>query len=79
MTATFDRVNACGPFKTAFIIGGTHGNERTGVMLMTHWQQNDTPLRRESFRTRLPVANPEAVRANTRFIHQDCSTPCRNC
>ena len=58
-------------FKTVFIVGGTHGNERTGVMLVRRWQRDPTPVRREMFTTRLLTANPEAIRRNTRFVHQD--------
>ncbi|MDJ0722042.1 MAG: aspartoacylase [Desulfobacterales bacterium] len=58
-------------FKTVFIVGGTHGNERTGVMLVRRWQRDPTPVRREMFTTRLLMANPEAIRRNTRFVHQD--------
>ena len=58
-------------FKTVFIVGGTHGNERTGVMLVRRWQRDPTPVRRKMFTTRLLMANPEAIRRNTRFVHQD--------
>ena len=58
-------------FKTVFIVGGTHGNERTGVMLVRRWQREPSPVQRELFTTRLLTANPEAVRRNTRFVHQD--------
>ncbi len=40
-------------------------------MLLEHWQQDPARVQREGFETRLLVANPEAVRRNTRFIHQD--------
>ena len=63
------QVDPC--FKTVFIVGGTHGNERTGVMLVRRWQQDPAPVRRETFSTRLLTANPEAVRRNRRFVHQD--------
>ncbi len=58
-------------FKTVFIVGGTHGNERTGVMLVRRWQRDPTPVRRALFTTRLLMANPEAILRNTRFVHQD--------
>jgi aspartoacylase len=60
-----------GPFKTVYIVGGTHGNERTGVMLVQSWQQDARAIQRQAFDTRLLMANPEAVRRNTRFVHQD--------
>ena len=58
-------------FKTVYIVGGTHGNERTGVMLVRQWQQDSAPVQRKTFITRLLTANPDAVRCNTRFRHQD--------
>ncbi len=60
-----------GGFKTVFIVGGTHGNEKTGVMLVRGWQQDPTPVQRKTFATQLLVASPEAVRNNTRFVDQD--------
>jgi aspartoacylase len=58
------------PFDTVVIVGGTHGNERTGVSLVHHWQQAPGEVQRAGFATRLLLANPEAVRQNRRFI--DC-------
>jgi aspartoacylase len=60
-----------GHFATVFIVGGTHGNERTGVSLIRHWRQDASAVARESFATRLLLANPEAVEADTRFIDRD--------
>ena len=59
------------PFDTVFIVGGTHGNERTGVALVQHWQQRPAEVQRETFGTQLILANPKAVRHNTRFIDRD--------
>jgi len=58
------------PFDTVFVVGGTHGNERTGVTLVQHWQQRPIEVQRETFATQLILANPAAIRQNTRFI--DC-------
>ncbi|MGD9332901.1 MAG: aspartoacylase [Desulfobacterales bacterium] len=59
------------PFDTVVVVGGTHGNERTGVTLVQHWQQNPDEVRREAFATRLLLANTEAIRKNVRFIDHD--------
>ncbi len=64
-------LTAAGGAKTVFIVGGTHGNERTGVMLVWRWQRDPAPVQRKTFATRLLLANPEAVHNNTRFVHQD--------
>ena len=59
------------PFDTVFVVGGTHGNERTGVTLVQHWLQSSTEVQRETFTTQLLLANPEAIRKNVRFIDRD--------
>jgi len=59
------------PFDTVFVVGGTHGNERTGVTLVQHWLQRPAEVQREAFTTQLLLANPEAIRKNVRFIDRD--------
>lgn len=59
------------PFNTVFIAGGTHGNERTGVNLVQHWQHHPDEIQRSTFTTRLLLGNPEAIRKNVRFIDRD--------
>jgi len=59
------------PLDTVFIVGGTHGNERTGVSLIRHWQHSPVEIQRETFKTHLLLANPQAVQKNTRFIDRD--------
>jgi len=66
MTTTADQ-----PFDTVFIAGGTHGNERTGVALVQHWQRHPEEIQRTTFTTRLLLGNPEAIRKNVRFIDRD--------
>ena len=66
------------PFDTVFIAGGTHGNERTGIALVRHWQQNPTEVTRGGFATRLLLANPEAVRENRRFMDCDLNRSFRS-
>jgi len=58
------------PFDTVYLVGGTHGNERTGVSLVQHWAQSPSEIQRETFATRLLLANPQAIEKNIRFI--DC-------
>jgi len=58
------------PFETVVIAGGTHGNERTGVALVQHWQKHPDEIQGETFFTRTLLSNPEAVRRNIRFV--DC-------
>jgi aspartoacylase len=58
------------PFDAVVIAGGTHGNERTGVALVQHWQKNPDEIRGETFATRTLLSNPEAIRRKIRFV--DC-------
>ncbi len=53
------------------IVGGTHGNELTGVYLVQTWQQNPALIKRKSFNTRLILANPKAIQACRRYIDRD--------
>jgi len=59
------------PFDTVVIAGGTHGNERTGVALVQHWQRNPGEIRGATFATRTLLSNPEAIRRNVRFVDRD--------
>ena len=51
------------------ILGGTHGNERLGVYLTEKWRQ--TPLTFKDGEIKVILANPEAAKANRRYIDQD--------
>jgi aspartoacylase len=53
------------------VVGGTHGNERTGVTLVQHWLQNPAEVQRKTFTTELLLGNPEAIQKNVRFIDRD--------
>jgi aspartoacylase len=58
-------------FRTILIVGGTHGNERTGARLVRHWSAEPGFLTRTGIATELLLANPSAVKANRRFIDRD--------
>lgn len=53
------------------IIGGTHGNELTGVHLLDHWRASPVEVSRQGFKTELHLANPKARQAVQRYIDQD--------
>jgi aspartoacylase len=55
----------------AAIVGGTHGNELTGIHLIRRWQSNPQEVARPSFSTELLVGNPKATSLNRRFVDQD--------
>ncbi len=58
-------------FKKVSIVGGTHGNELTGVYLVKKWQNNLKPVTRASFETTLLLANVEAIDECRRYIETD--------
>ena len=53
------------------IVGGTHGNEFTGIYLIKQWQKSPEQVTRESFSTELIFANPRAFSENKRYCDQD--------
>ena len=53
------------------IVGGTHGNELTGVYLVKKFERYPQLLQRESFECVTLLANPQAVAANRRYIDRD--------
>ncbi|WP_427159745.1 aspartoacylase [Aliinostoc sp. HNIBRCY26] len=53
------------------IVGGTHGNELTGVYLVKLFQQYPELIRRYTFESLTFLANPQAITAGRRYIDQD--------
>lgn len=53
------------------IVGGTHGNELTGIYLTKSWQKCPAAVSRESFSTATYLANPVAAKENVRYIEAD--------
>eukprot|EP00037_Helgoeca_nana_P022193 m.225975 g.225975 ORF g.225975 m.225975 type:complete len:349 (+) comp25920_c0_seq4:71-1117(+) len=53
------------------VVGGTHGNEATGVALATHYLRNPVSVQRPSFETSIVIGNPAAVKANRRYVDKD--------
>ncbi|XP_038942847.1 aspartoacylase isoform X6 [Rattus norvegicus] len=58
------------PIKKIAIFGGTHGNELTGVFLVTHWLKNGAEVHRAGLEVKPFITNPRAVEKCTRYI--DC-------
>ncbi len=52
------------------IIGGTHGNEKTGAYLVDRWQRHATRLPK-SHQYLFIKGNPEALAANRRYVEYD--------
>ena len=54
------------------VLGGTHGNERIGVTLISQWQCDREKLKRKTIHNVEPIlSNPIAVDKNTRFCDVD--------
>ncbi|MEE1674710.1 aspartoacylase [Agarivorans aestuarii] len=53
------------------IVGGTHGNEFSGVYLINKWQQHPQLIARSSLEVTTVIANPKAHGENKRYIDAD--------
>jgi succinylglutamate desuccinylase len=53
------------------IVGGTHGNELTGIYLVKKFRRYPHLLKRKSFEAQTLLANTQAIAANRRFISRD--------
>ncbi|MDB2330906.1 aspartoacylase [Alteromonas sp.] len=57
--------------KSIALVGGTHGNEMSGIQLIQNWENQGTPSRFDLLDITLYTANPAAIAANTRFLEED--------
>jgi succinylglutamate desuccinylase len=57
--------------KRVAIVGGTHGNELTGVMLVKKFLRYTQLVQRQSFETVCLLANPGAIKLTRRYIDRD--------
>ncbi len=62
--------------RRVLLIGGTHGNELTGIYLIRRFQQFPWLVSRPSFETVTLLSNPEAIAAGVRYIDQDMNRCC---
>lgn len=53
------------------IVGGTHGNEYSGIYLLRQWQKHAELIQRQSFETTLLMANQAAFQQNKRYVDSD--------
>ncbi|MFQ4139118.1 aspartoacylase [Nodosilinea sp. PGN35] len=60
-----------GTIRRVLIVGGTHGNELTGVYTVQHYQASPELVRRSSFETVMILGNPRAIAAGRRYIDYD--------
>lgn len=64
-------VQAITPIRTVAIVGGTHGNEFSGIYLEKRYRSQPELMTRSSFESKTLFANPEAHSANKRYLHAD--------
>ena len=57
--------------RSVAVVGGTHGNELTGVYLCKKWSKNPDLLTRPELSVETVLANPKAYKANRRFMDSD--------
>ncbi len=57
--------------KNVAVVGGTHGNEFSGIYLLKKWQSSPQSLARESFSVETVFANPKAFDENKRYVDHD--------
>ncbi len=53
------------------LVGGTHGNELTGIHLIHQWQTNNQAADYSKLNINYLLANPEAMKANKRYLDHD--------
>ena len=59
------------PIQQVAIVGGTHGNEFSGIYLIRQYQRQPEFLQRQSFHAWTLFANPQAHSANKRYLDAD--------
>ncbi|XP_078390087.1 aspartoacylase-like isoform X1 [Cetorhinus maximus] len=66
------------PMSRVAVLGGTHGNEMSGVFLARHWLKNPSELKRSTISVMPLLVNEAAVERCVRYMDQDlnrCFTP----
>lgn len=53
------------------LVGGTHGNETSGIQLINNWRKQGLPDTAASLNVTCVLANPDAINANVRFVEDD--------
>jgi len=50
------------------LVGGTHGNEMSGIQLIQNWESSGIPPQFSELDVTLYTANPAAIAANVRSV-----------
>jgi succinylglutamate desuccinylase len=59
------------PITRVAVVGGTHGNELTGIYLVKKFEQLPHLIRRSSFESLTLLANPKAYELRRRYVEND--------
>ncbi len=59
------------PIKRIVIVGGTHGNELTGIYLVKKFKRSPNLIQRSSFESVTLLANPKAYEIGRRYVDTD--------
>ncbi|MBF2083401.1 aspartoacylase [Thermoleptolyngbya sp. C42_A2020_037] len=62
--------------RRVLLVGGTHGNELTGIYLIRRFQYAPQLISRPSFETMTLLSNLEAIAAGVRYVDQDMNRCC---
>ncbi|QKD82049.1 aspartoacylase [Thermoleptolyngbya sichuanensis A183] len=62
--------------RRVLLVGGTHGNELTGIYLIRRFQHAPQLISRPSFETITLLSNLEAIAAGVRYVDQDMNRCC---
>lgn len=65
------QINALDPINRVLIVGGTHGNELTGIHTVKYFENHPALLHRNSLKTFTIIGNPQATQHVTRYINKD--------
>ncbi len=57
--------------KRVLVVGGTHGNELTGVYLVKKFEEYPNIIHRSNFEALTLLANPKAIEAGRRYVDTD--------
>lgn len=57
--------------KQVAVVGGTHGNEFSGIYLLRKWQKSPQLLARQGLQVETVFANPKGFEQNKRYIDSD--------
>ena len=60
------------------LVGGTHGNELTGINLLRHWRKTKKENNYLDFNLQYLIANPAALEVNKRYIDHDLNRCFKN-